>query len=72
VRLYALDGLALLLIISVPWNQLFSVLLAVSRTNSLVKWLSWTRRRRIWLVRKIDRTPFAAYSSRPLNILLLR
>jgi hypothetical protein len=33
VRLYALDGLVLLLIISVPWNQLFSELLAASIHN---------------------------------------
>ncbi len=33
VRLYALDGLVLLLIISVPWNQLFSGLLAASIYN---------------------------------------
>ena len=33
VRLYALDGLVLLLIISVPWNRLFSGLLAASIHN---------------------------------------
>ena len=33
VRLYALDGLVLLLIISVPSNQLFSRLLAASIPN---------------------------------------